>query len=364
MKIKQWLSKIPVFNTAAAAIFAASLYYGGLDILKQKAPEPEEVSYSEFMHRLGAGEITDITINRETFKAHFSFKNQNNQDGYTIILPRDFDGDQILEKSSNTSLTFTDGGMSDEEFNALLLFILLVASGSFTAFTVIDKMSNLPIKNKVTPQEPEDLEQLRSTAYHEAGHAIIGLVLQGTVKINYATIIPQGDTLGHVSWTRKGTYCFSKSQFMNHLALDFGGMAAEQIIYGENKGGVVGDLSRATAQARQMISEMGMGEKTGLPALNDTLTIHTGNNLRHVLANISGRRISNETLREIELETREILDEALELATKTLNKHRAALDEVAQTLLEKKTLQADDIQAIVDKHKPSVPQAVPLVDIA
>jgi cell division protease FtsH len=179
-------------------------------------------------------------------------------------------------------------------------------------------------------------EEKRMTAYHEAGHAIVGHVLPDSDPVHKVTIIPRGGT-GGVTWflpPEDRSYT-SIIEFKDILARALGGRVAEKIIYGENRvtTGAGSDLRKATEIARDMIIEQGMGTK-----LRDQV-FHEDNGGMVFDRMTHERPYSDDTAREIDAEVAELIKEAAQRAEAVINHNRKSLDKLAEALLEEETVE-------------------------
>ena len=179
-------------------------------------------------------------------------------------------------------------------------------------------------------------EEKRMTAYHEAGHALVGHVLPDSDPVHKVTIIPRGGT-GGVTWflpPEDRSYT-SIIEFKDILARALGGRVAEKIIYGENRvtTGAGSDLRKATEIARDMIIEQGMGTK-----LRDQV-FHEDNGGMVFDRMTHERPYSDDTAREIDAEVAELIKEAAQRAEAVINTNRKSLDKLAEALLEEETVE-------------------------
>jgi cell division protease FtsH len=187
-------------------------------------------------------------------------------------------------------------------------------------------------------------EEKRMTAYHEAGHAIVGHVLPDSDPVHKVTIIPRGGT-GGVTWflpPEDRSYT-SIIEFKDILARALGGRIAEKIIYGENRvtTGAGSDLRKATEIARDMIIEQGMGTK-----LRDQV-FHEDNGGMVFDKMTHERPYSDDTARVIDSEVAELIKEAAYRAESVINNNRKSLDKLAEALLEEETVEEDHVNEIL-----------------
>ena len=182
------------------------------------------------------------------------------------------------------------------------------------------------------------------TAYHEAGHALVGHLLPDSDPVHKVTIIPRGAT-GGVTWflpPEDKSYT-SVIEFKDVLARALGGRVAEKLIYGADRvtTGAGSDLRSATEIAREMIIEQGMG--TGL---RDQV-FHENNGGMMFDRMTHERPYSDDTAREIDKEVAVLVKEAATRAEAVITKNRDGLDKLAKALLEKETIDEDDVNKIL-----------------
>jgi len=191
-------------------------------------------------------------------------------------------------------------------------------------------------------------EEKRMTAYHEAGHAIVGHILPDSDPVHKVTIIPRGGT-GGVTWflpPEDRSYT-SIIEFKDILARALGGRIAEKVIYGENRvtTGAGSDLRKATEIARDMIIEQGMGTK-----LRDQV-FHEDNGGMVFDKMTHERPYSDDTAREIDAEVAELIKEAAHRAEVVINANRKSLDKLAEALLEEETIEEARVNEILKDAK-------------
>jgi cell division protease FtsH len=186
---------------------------------------------------------------------------------------------------------------------------------------------------------PDDRERI---AYHEGGHAILGLLVPGADPVNRVTIIPRGQALG-VTYQRpeEDRYNYPEEYLRARIVGALGGRAAEEIVYGTRTTGAESDIDQATDLARKMITRWGMSDELDMVALAPRESTFLGG------APWGGERpYSEETAREIDAEVRGIIRGSHEEARRLLAEHRRELDALAQALLERETLDEQEILAI------------------
>jgi cell division protease FtsH len=191
-------------------------------------------------------------------------------------------------------------------------------------------------------------DERRRTAFHESGHALLGMLQPGADPVRKVSIIPRGRALGVTFQSPESDrYGYSESYLRGRIVGLLGGRAAEQIIYGEVTTGAESDLEQATALARQMVGRWGMSEQVGLvsalPAAGEETFTLPG----------SPGAASPRTLERIDDEVRRITEECYEQAIATLTDHRSQLNVLAQVLLEHETLDEADAYAAAGIARPS-----------
>jgi cell division protease FtsH len=177
-------------------------------------------------------------------------------------------------------------------------------------------------------------KEKRVIAYHEAGHALMARLMSD--DIHKVTIVPRGRALGFMmSLPEEDRYVLSKDELEDWLKVTLGGRAAEQVVFGRITNGAANDLERATAVARSMVFEWGMGTST------------TSHQMR-----ADNYALSEETKRLRDHEQREITDTAYKDALQLVTAHREHLDRIAAALLDKETLERDEIERLLADLEP------------
>ena len=185
-------------------------------------------------------------------------------------------------------------------------------------------------------------DQKEKTAYHEAGHAIVGMALPKCDPVYKATIIPRGAALGMVvSLPEMDRLQMHKDEAKQRIAMTMAGKAAEIIKYGEEgvSSGPVGDIQQASGLARAMVMRWGMSDKIGNI---DYAEAHEG-----YQGNTGGFSVSAETKKMIEAEVKTLIDEGYDLARKVLLEKAEDFERLAKGLLEYETLTGDEIRKVI-----------------
>ena len=191
-------------------------------------------------------------------------------------------------------------------------------------------------------------DQKEKTAYHEAGHAIVGLELPQCDPVYKATIIPRGGALGMVvSLPEIDRLNWHKAECEEKMAMTMAGKAAEIIKYGEDNvsNGPAGDIQQASGLARAMVLRWGMSEKVGNI---DYAEAHEGYS-----GNTAGLSVSANTKELIEVEVKRFIQEAYDRAHKILSKKKTEWERLAQGLLEYETLTGDEIKRVIKGEPPN-----------
>ncbi len=196
----------------------------------------------------------------------------------------------------------------------------------------------------------------RRTAYHESGHALLGMLQPGADPVRKVSIIPRGQALGVTFQSPESDrYGYTESYLRGRLVGLLGGRAAEQLIFGETTTGAESDLEQATALARQMVGRWGMSSHVGLMSAlprpgEETLLLPT-----------TGP--SQRTLELIDDEVKRLIDRSYEQALSALSGHRKQLDSLARTLLARETLDEPDAYAAAGIPVPVFQPAASLHDV-
>lgn len=177
-------------------------------------------------------------------------------------------------------------------------------------------------------------EEKKIIAYHEAGHALVHILLNGKNGLHKVSIISRGATGGHTAFLSSEQLLLTKQGFMHTIMVNFGGKAAEQLIFKTLTTGPSDDIATATKLARDMICHYGMSEKLGPIAY-------------HYTPDRSLSAHAPATLAAIDQEVKEILETAYQKTLQLLKDHKNKLDVIAQALIEKEELSAEEIYTLL-----------------
>ena len=190
-------------------------------------------------------------------------------------------------------------------------------------------------------------EERRVTAYHEAGHALVAYALPHTDPVHKITIMPRGRALGYTMvLPDDDRYSTTRNQLLDQLAYSLGGRAAEELIFHDPSTGASNDIEKATALARAMVTQYGMTEAIGAIKLGtDASEPFMGRDYGHQ------RDYSENVAAIVDREIRKLIETAHQEAYDILEVNRTILDEMVLELLEKETLNKEEIAAIFAKVK-------------
>ncbi len=195
-------------------------------------------------------------------------------------------------------------------------------------------------------------EERKNTAYHESGHAVVAKLLPKTDPVHKVTIIPRGRALGvTMQLPEQDRYSMDRDRLLSTITVLFGGRIAEEVFMGQMTTGASNDFERATALARSMVTQWGMsdamgpmvyGENEGEVFLGRSITTH--------------KNVSEVTMQKVDAEIRKIIDEQYGLAKKLILDNRDKVEAMAKALLELETIDAEQIQDIMDGRPPRPPK--------
>ena len=261
-------------------------------------------------------------------------------------LSKDVDLDKIARRSPG----FTGADLS----NLLNEAAILAARRNLTEISMdevndaIDRVLAGPEKkNRVMSEKRKTL-----VAYHEAGHALVGALMPDYDPVQKISIIPRGRA-GGLTWftpseERMESGLYSRSYLQNQMAVALGGRVAEEIIFGEEEvtTGASNDLQQVARVARQMVSRFGMSDRLGPVALGrQNGNVFLGRDIA------SNRDFSDETAAAIDEEVRQLVDNAYIRAKDVLENNRHILDKLAEMLVEKETVDSEELQSILTNNE-------------
>jgi len=195
-------------------------------------------------------------------------------------------------------------------------------------------------------------EERRNTAYHEAGHALIGRLLPKTDPVHKVTIIPRGRALGvTLSLPEKDRYSYDKEYMLNQIALLFGGRIAEEVFMNQMTTGASNDFERATHIARDMVMRYGMTEALGpMVYAENEGEVFLGRSVTKTT------NISEETMQKVDAEVRRIIDEQYALARRLIEDNQDKMHAMANAMLEWETIDSEQLDDIMAGKAPRPPK--------
>ena len=201
----------------------------------------------------------------------------------------------------------------------------------------IDRVIGGPAKKTRLMQDTERL----NTAYHEAGHALVAASLNHSDPVSKVTILPRGRALGYTMvLPLEDRYSVTRNQLLDQIAYAMGGRVAEEVVFGDPTTGASNDFEKATSIAKAMVMQYGMSSLVGSVAYGTAGEVFIGRDMA------STKEYSDVTAQNIDKEIRAILDAAHDEAYKAINLNRKVLDSMAKELMERETLNAEDIAVI------------------
>ena len=199
-------------------------------------------------------------------------------------------------------------------------------------------------------------KERKQVAYHEAGHATIGINLPYSDKVQKITIVPRGSTGGHVLMTPEDDrFLMTKNELIARITGLLGGRTSEEIFFQDVSTGASNDIEQATRLARLMVTEFGMSELGPIQYERDTGSVFLGRDYAS-----TQRNFSTQIAFEIDKAVRQIIDEAHANARKLLEEHKDQVILIAETLLDKETITAEEIESLCKTGK--LPEAAPAAE--
>ena len=198
----------------------------------------------------------------------------------------------------------------------------------------------------------------KCTAWHEAGHALLNVLLDHTHPLHKVTIIPRGQTLGStMSLPEDDVLNHRRKEMLDLIAVTMGGRIAEELITGDISSGAAGDIQQATSIARSMVTQWGMSERLGM--------VQYGNENDHLFLGrdmVQRKDYSEFTAQEIDTEVKRIINEAYARARDLILAHRDKLEIIANALLEFESLDGEQVKSIVRTGAFTPPAPAPKVE--
>ena len=268
-------------------------------------------------------------------------------------LSKDVDLDKVARRTPG----FTGADLA----NLLNEAAILAARHELTEISM-DEVNDAIERVMAGPEKKDRVmseKRKRLVAYHEAGHALVGALMPDYDPVQKISIIPRGQAGGLTFFTpseeRMESGLYSRSYLQNQMAVALGGRVAEEIVYGEDEvtTGASNDLQQVARVARQMVTRFGMSDRLGPVALGRA---QGGMFLGRDIA--AERDFSEDTAAAIDEEVSELVAVAYKRATSVLTNNRSVLDELAEMLVEKETVDAEDLQELLIRSQVQVAEYV------
>jgi cell division protease FtsH len=291
--------------------------------------DPALLRPGRFDRQIGVG-APDLLGREQILKVHSSNK----------PLSKDVDLASVARRTPG----FTGADLANV-LNEAALLTARQDEAEITAETMdeaIDRVIGGPQKKSRLMQDRERL----NTAYHEAGHALVAGALNNSDPVSKVTILPRGRALGYTMvLPLEDRYSISRNQLLDQIAYAMGGRVAEEIVFHDPTTGASNDFEKATNIARDMVIKYGFSAKLGATSFGNSGEVFIGRDMAQA------REYSEATAQQIDAEVRLILDAAHDEAYKALMTNRKVLDAMAKELMERETLQAEDIAKLFKQVK-------------
>jgi cell division protease FtsH len=196
-------------------------------------------------------------------------------------------------------------------------------------------------------------EERLNTAYHESGHALVAKLVPKSDPVHKVTIIPRGRALGvTMQLPEQDRYAYDRQYLLSRIAVLFGGRIAEEVFMNQMTTGASNDFERATQMARDMVTRYGMSDILGpMVYAENEGEVFLGRSITKTT------HMSEETMRKVDAEIRRIIDEQYALARKLIEDNREKVEAMARALLEFETIDAEQIDDIVQGKPPRPPRS-------
>jgi len=257
-------------------------------------------------------------------------------------LSKDVDLDKVARRTP---------GFTGADLANLLNEAAILAARRLLSEISMDEVSDAIERVMVGPEKKDRVmseKRKRLVAYHESGHALVGALMPDYDPVQKISIIPRGNAGGLTFFTpseeRMESGLYSRAYLQNQMAVALGGRVAEEIVYGEDEvtTGASNDLQQVARVARQMVTRFGMSDRLGPVSLGRS---QGGMFLGRDIA--AERGFSEETAAAIDEEVSQLVAEAYRRATEVLIQNRPVLDELAELLVEKETVDAEELQELL-----------------
>ncbi len=270
-------------------------------------------------------ELPDLNERREIFKVHLR----------PIKIPKTFDIDFLAKQTPGFSGADIANVCNEAALIAARKNKKMVGKQDF--LDAVDRIiGGLERKNKII-----SMEEKKTIAFHEAGHATVSWLLKYASPLVKVTIIPRGRALGAAWYLPEERSLTTEEQILDELAYALGGRAAEEMVFGKISTGALNDLEKVTKQAYAMVSYFGMSAEVGNMSFYDS----SGQNEYGFT-----KPYSEKTAELIDSEAKRIISESYERSKGVLKKNRKGLEELANLLLEKEVIFSEDLEKVFGKR--------------
>jgi AFG3 family protein len=270
-------------------------------------------------------ELPDLNERREIFKVHLR----------PIKLPKSFDIDFLAKQTPGFSGADIANVCNEAALIAARKNKKMVGRQDF--LDAVDRIvGGLERKNKIIT-----MEEKRTIAFHEAGHATVSWLLKYASPLVKVTIIPRGKSLGAAWYLPEERSLTTEEQILDELAYALGGRASEEMVFGRISTGALNDLEKVTKQAYAMVSYFGMSKEVGNLSFYDS----SGQNEYGFT-----KPYSEKTAELIDSEAKRIISESYNRAKEVLKKNRKGLEELANLLLEREVIFSEDLEKVFGKR--------------
>jgi len=271
--------------------------------------------------------------------------------GRKAVLEIHKKGKPFIKDLNWTKVAERTVGFSGADIENMLNEAAILAARDSQKEIEMKDIEEAAMKVKMGPEKKRLQSKLEKqmTAYHEAGHALVGHLLLGTDPIHRVSIVSRGMALGYtMSRPKTDKYQQTLSELKDEIAMMLGGRAAEKIVFNELTAGAASDIERGTILARRMVVDFGMSE-LGPVSLNQTIDTNAwgygaGDSIR----------LSEVMQAKVDLEIKKFVDDGYKLAESVIKKNRKILDKIVDRLMKVETIEQEEFEKIVGKAKPSI----------
>ena len=259
-------------------------------------------------------------------------------------LNKVFDKNVVLKNIAKRTVGFSGADLENLLNEAALLAVR--RNKSAIGMAEIDEAYDRVIMGPAKKTRQYTEHEKKVVAYHEAGHAVVGIKLDGADDVQKITIIPRGQAGGYnLMLPKEEKYLATKNELLDKISGYLGGRVAEELMFNEVTTGASNDFEKATKIARAMVTEYGMSELGPIQLEEETSSIFLGRDYN------KNRNFSSQVAFQIDEEVRKIIGEQYEISKKIIKQNKDLLDLIANALLEKETLTREEIDYLVKNKK-------------